>query len=105
MTPRERLLKTLRGEKADRVPIHLLGFNLPDREAIASLAEAKKLVEGRMTLGGNEVERAVRAAFEGGKERMVLQTTEGPLAPLMSERMRINYRRMIDVWEELSEID
>lgn len=89
----------------------------PPPDGDITFAEAKKMVGGEMTLGGNievrlleygepdEVEMAVKAAFEGGKERMVLQTTEGPLSPLMSERMRINYHRMIDVWEKLSKID
>lgn len=68
---------------------------------------------GRITLGGNiearvlehgpaeGVEQAVRAAFEGGKRRMVLQNTAGPISRL-SPRMVENYHRLIDVWEELS---
>ena len=86
----------------------------PPPDGDITMAEAKEVVRGRMTLGGNvevrvlefgdleEVEAATRAAFEGGRSRMVLQTTEGPIAPRMSERMRANYHRMIDVWEELS---
>jgi len=66
-----------------------------------------------MTLGGNiearvlecgtpaEVERAVRAAFEGPNDRMVLQTTAGPVGPV-TPRMLANYHRMVDLWEELS---
>lgn len=87
----------------------------PPPDGDITFAEAKKLVAGRMTLGGNiearileygdedTVEKAVRAAFEGGKHRMVLQTTEGVLSPLMSERALANYHRLIDVWEELSD--
>ena len=86
----------------------------PPPDGDITFAEAKKLVSGRMTLGGNieagileygdgdVVENAVRAAFEGGKHRMVLQTTEGVLSPFMSERVLANYHRLIGVWEELS---
>ena len=80
-----------------------------------TMAEAKKLVAGRMTLGGNvqartlemedeeATERATRAAFEGGKERFILRPTEGP-SPVISEREFRNWMTMIDVWEELSAI-
>ncbi len=86
----------------------------PPPDGDITFSEAKKFAAGRMTLGGNievrileyadedTVERAVRAAFEGGKHRMVLQTTEGVLSPLMSERALANYHRLIDVWEKLS---
>jgi uroporphyrinogen-III decarboxylase len=79
------------------------------------LAEAKALAARRITLGGNiecrilaarsedAVEAAVRAAFEGGKERFVLRPTEGP-SPAMTEREFENYVRLVDVWEELSPI-
>ena len=76
-------------------------------------SSAKALAAGRMTLGGNiearilenevpeVVEKATRAAFEGGKERMILQNTAGPIGEI-TPRMRANYHRTIDVWEELS---
>ena len=78
-----------------------------------TLGEAKALADGRITLGGNiecrvlaadsedAVEAAVRAAFEGGKERFVLRPTEGP-SPVMSDREISNYTRLVDVWEELA---
>ena len=47
------------------------------------------------------VEEAARKAFEGGKERMVFETSAGPIRPL-DARMLENYHRLIDVWEELS---
>ncbi len=49
------------------------------------------------------VEEAARKAFEGGKERMVFETSAGPLRPL-DTRMLENYHRLIDIWEELSPI-
>jgi hypothetical protein len=78
-----------------------------------TLAEAKALSDGRITLGGNiecrilaiedeeAVEAAVRTAFEGGKERFVLRPTEDP-SPTMSEQEFRNYARLVDVWEELA---
>ena len=78
-----------------------------------TMAEAKAVAAGRITLGGNiecellcngtpeRVEEAVRTAFAGGKKRFVLRPTEGP-SPRLSEREFHNYMRMIDVWEELS---
>jgi len=88
----------------------------PPPDGDITFAEAKSIANGKMTLGGNiesrilecegeeEVEKATRAAFDGGKQRMVLQTTEGPLTP-MNAQILANYHRMIDVWEELSAID
>jgi len=87
----------------------------PPPDGDITMAEAKQLADGRITLGGNiecrvlcnededAVERAVRAAFEGGKERFVLRPTEGP-SPRMSEGEFRNYMRLVDVWEELSPI-
>ena len=86
----------------------------PPPDGDITFAEAKSLAAGRMTLGGNiearvieyasveEVEGAVRRAFEGGKERMVLKLTEGPLGKVSCSALA-NYHRLIDVWEELSE--
>jgi len=83
----------------------------PPPDGDITMAEAKSLAAGRITLGGNiearlmaygsaeEVERATRAALEGGKQRMVLGTTEGPLARMSAEMVR-NYHRLLDVWEE-----
>jgi uroporphyrinogen-III decarboxylase len=80
------------------------------------MAEAKAMADGRITLGGNiecrvlsfeseaTVEAAVRAAFEGGKDRFILRPSEGP-DPRMSEREFRNYMRMVDVWEELSPME
>lgn len=87
----------------------------PPPDGDITLAEAKALVDGRMTLGGNlearvlenesvdVVEQAVAAAFEGGKKRMVLQTTAGPIGPI-TPRIAENYHRVIDMWEDLSPI-
>ena len=85
----------------------------PPPDGDITMAEAKAVAAGRIALGGNvearvlenedaeAVEAAARAAFEGGRERMVFQTTAGPIGPV-TPRMRENYHRMIDVWEELS---
>ena len=87
----------------------------PPPDGDITMSEAKALSAGRITLGGNiearilcnesedAVERAVRAAFEGGRERFVLAPTEGP-SPRLAERELRNYMRLIDVWEELSVI-
>ncbi|MBN1349484.1 hypothetical protein JXJ21_08755 [candidate division KSB1 bacterium] len=87
----------------------------PPPDGDISFAEAKALANGRITLAGNiesrilendnaaAVERATRAAFEGGKYRMVLRNTACPIS-LMTPRMIQNYHRLIDVWEELSPI-
>ncbi|NQT53813.1 hypothetical protein HQ576_17280, partial [bacterium] len=85
----------------------------PPPDGDITLAEAKAMADGHITLGGNiearvvchgseaEVEEAVRAAFEGGKQRFVLAPTEGP-SPTISDREYRNWMKMIDVWEELS---
>ncbi|NCO37555.1 MAG: hypothetical protein COZ06_16945 [Armatimonadetes bacterium CG_4_10_14_3_um_filter_66_18] len=85
----------------------------PPPDGDVTMAEAKALAAERLTLGGNlesrlmcygteaEVERATRAAFEGGKARFILRPTEGP-SPTLSEREYRNWTRIIDVWEELS---
>ncbi len=87
----------------------------PPPDGDITLAEAKKMAAGRITLGGNvecrilcneseeAVEQAVREAFEGGKDRFVLRPTEGP-SPHLSEQEYRNWMRMIDVWQELSAI-
>jgi len=87
----------------------------PPPDGDITFAKAKALAAGRITLGGNLearvlelenvdcVERACRTAFEGGRERMVFQTTAGPYSK-MSPRMVTNYHKLIDVWEELSPI-
>ncbi|UCH36287.1 MAG: hypothetical protein JSV65_08010 [Armatimonadota bacterium] len=83
----------------------------PPPDGDNALAEAKAIAAGRFTLGGNiearvlqyesveAVEAATRAAFEGGKARMVLQTSAGPIGSI-SPTLLTNYHRMIDVWEE-----
>jgi hypothetical protein len=85
----------------------------PPPDGDITMAEAKRLANGRITLGGNVecrvlanesehvVEQATRAAFEGGNDRFVLRTSEGP-SPRMSEQEFRNHMRLIDVWEELS---
>lgn len=87
----------------------------PPPDGDVTMAEAKRLAAGRITLGGNvecrvlcnetedAVQAAVSAAFDGGRERFILRPTEGP-SPTLSEREFRNYMRMIDVWEELSPI-
>lgn len=87
----------------------------PPPDGDITMAEAKALASGRITLGGNvearilynapveEVDRATWAAFEGGKDRFVLRATEGP-SPRMSKREFENYMRLVDVWEDLSPI-
>ncbi len=85
----------------------------PPPDGDITMAEAKKIAAGRITLGGNiecrvlciesenAVETSVHAAFEGGKVRFILRPTEGP-SPTLSEQEFRNYMRMIDVWKELS---
>ena len=87
----------------------------PPPDGDITLADAKALAAGRITLGGNietrvmaneteeVVEHAVRAAFDGGKERFILVTTAG-CSPTLSDREFRNYMRLVDVWEELSPI-
>jgi len=87
----------------------------PPPDGDITLADAKAVAAGRITLGGNiearvlcnesedAVERAVRAAFEGGKARFVLRPSEG-CSPRLSQQEFRNYTRMIDVWEDLSPI-
>ena len=87
----------------------------PPPDGDVTMAEAKILAGGRITVGGNvecrvlcnestdAVERATRAAFEGGKGRFILRPTEGP-SPRLGEQELANYLRMVEVWEELSPI-
>ena len=87
----------------------------PPPDGDITMAEAKALAAGRITLGGNiearilcneseeAIEAAVGAAFEGGKERFVLAPTEGP-SPTIGEREFRNWMAMVDAWDELSPI-
>ncbi len=87
----------------------------PPPDGDITMAEAKQLAAGRITLGGNvecrvlcnglgdEVEAAVRAAFDGGKERFILRPTEGP-SPTMDERESRNWMMMVNMWEALSPV-
>lgn len=85
----------------------------PPPDGDITFAQAKRLAAGRMTLGGNiearivenededAVEHAVREAFAGGTDRMVLKTTAN-LVRDMTPAIQRNYHRLIDVWEKLS---
>jgi len=87
----------------------------PPPDGDITMKEAKEVADSRITLGGNvecrvlcngtedDTESAVKAAFEGGKERLILRPTEGP-SPNMTEQEFRNYMRLIDVWEEMSPI-
>ena len=80
------------------------------------MSEAKELAKGRITLGGNvearvlhresedTLEQATREAFEAGKDRFILRTTEGP-TPQMTEQEYRNYMRLIKVWAVLSPVN
>ncbi len=88
----------------------------PPPDGDITMSEAKELSDGRITLGGNiearvlhredeaTVEQAAGEAFEGGKHRFILRSTEGP-TPQMTEQEYRNYMRLIKVWEELSPVD
>ncbi len=88
----------------------------PPPDGDITFAEAKERAAGRMTLGGNvearilecggeaEVEAAARAAFAGGKKRMMLRNTAGPIGA-MDERTYRNYKVLLDVWDECAVID
>jgi hypothetical protein len=83
----------------------------PPPDGDITMAEAKALAAGRITLGGNvearvlelgsrsEVEAAVRAAFEGGTHRMVLRHSVEPIGTI-TPVMAANYERMLDLYEE-----
>jgi hypothetical protein len=85
----------------------------PPPDGDITFAEAKALAARRITLGGNvearilenasvqTVEQAIRKAFEGGKERMVLKASSGPIGTV-TPLMLANYHRMVDLWEEVS---
>lgn len=87
----------------------------PPPDGDITMAEAKKISAGRITLGGNVecrilcnetenvVEKAVCDAFDGGKFRFILSQTEGP-SPVIHEHEYKNYMRMIDLWEKMSPI-
>ncbi|MFO7899663.1 MAG: uroporphyrinogen decarboxylase family protein [Planctomycetota bacterium] len=84
----------------------------PPPDGDITMAEAKEQADGRVTLGGNiearvlanesqaEVEAAVRAAFDGGRDRFLLRPTEKPSR--LDEQEFCNYLRMLDVWDDLS---
>ncbi|MDF1516025.1 MAG: hypothetical protein P1S60_19610, partial [Anaerolineae bacterium] len=85
----------------------------PPPDGDITMAEAKRIAAGRITLGGNvecrvlcneneqTVDAAVRAAFDGGKARFVLRPTEGP-SPRMSQQEFRNWMKMVDMWENLA---
>jgi uroporphyrinogen-III decarboxylase len=88
----------------------------PPPDGNISFADAKRRGAGRITLGGNiearilakgsaeETERAVKEAFEGEKERMVLMPSAYPIDPF-TPQMRDNYHRLIDMWETTGETE
>lgn len=88
----------------------------PPPDGDITMSEAKKIASGRITLGGNiecrilcietedTVEKAVREAFKGGRERFILRPTEGP-SPNIAENEAKNYVRLIDIWDELSSLN
>ena len=87
----------------------------PPPDGDITMAEAKALADGRITLGGNiecrllvneterEVEEAALATFSGGKQRFVFRSTEGP-SPRISKQEYRNWMKMVDMWEILSPI-
>lgn len=87
----------------------------PPPDGDITMAEAKVMADGRITLGGNvecrvlcngtpdDVEAAVRTAFEGGKQRFVFRPTEGP-SPVMTDQEARNWARLVAVWEATSAI-
>ena len=104
---RNALLKTIERHGDYTEPVE------PPPDGDITMAEAKKMSAGRITLGGNvecrilcnesedAVEKAVHEAFEGGKERFILTTT-AEHSPKITQQEFNNYMRMIDLWEELS---
>jgi len=88
----------------------------PPPDGDITMAEAKAVAAGRMTLGGNvearilatgtpdEVEAAARAAFDGGKDRMVLRTSAFLAGTPFTPNVVANFHRLIDVWEERSPV-
>jgi hypothetical protein len=83
----------------------------PPPDGDITMAEAKALAAGRITLGGNiecrilcngtpdDVEAAVQAAYQGGTHRFVLRPTESP-SPMMDAREAANWERMVATWEK-----
>jgi uroporphyrinogen-III decarboxylase len=78
-----------------------------------TFAEAKRIVDGRITLGGNieariiehgtpaEIDSALAAAYEGGTERMILKPSAGPIGAI-TPVMEQNLYRIIEFWERSS---
>lgn len=81
----------------------------PPPDGDITMAEAKALAAGRITLGGNiecrllcngapaDIDAALEAAYAGGTHRFVLRPTEGP-SPIMSEREARNWQQMVAGW-------
>ncbi len=86
----------------------------PPPDGDITLKEAKALSQGKMTLVGNieahllingttnEIRDAVAAAFEGGKERMILSQSAALTEPVLTRKAVENLHTMIDTWEILS---
>lgn len=94
----------------------------PPPDGDVTFAEAKRMAEGKIVLGGNielhnienssreEVEKLVCSAFEGSafegrKSDMILATSAGSNRISFPENMIENYHTMIDVWEKMSLLD
>lgn len=85
----------------------------PPPDGDITFAEARKLVSGRMVVGGNiearkienkgedEIRKAVKEAFRGGKQHMVLMDSAPPVVRY-TERIVKNYHAVIDLWEQLA---
>ena len=85
----------------------------PPPDGDIPLADAKALARGRMVVAGNiearvlenedhkAVRRAVFAAFEGGRQHMVLMESALAVRKFTPKMIR-NYHAMIDVWEDVA---
>ena len=86
----------------------------PPPDGDITFKEAKALAQGQMTLAGNieahllingtsdEIREAVAAAFEGGKERMILSQSAALTEAVLTKKTVENFHAMIDAWETLS---
>ena len=89
MTPRERLLTTMRGEKADRVPLVIAGFDFDSRGDIDGISFAPTLLDQRQKQKEHDYlywefhERGGKQAVRKGKWKAIrLQVKQDPEGPL-----------------------